>query len=197
MTTHKSFKSRIHTHMAKTGESYTTARRHLLAKSQPRPAAAKPVEVPMSRKVSDSALRDRTGRGWAEWFALLDDWGGADHNHTQTVRWLADAHGVDNWSAQSVTVGYQQARGMRVLGQQSNGAFTAYATRDRGRSGGAVVRSLRRRRDSGQMVARRQTAGPHGDRAEVLPGRLGGRRHQDRGRFHAQGSREGGGLGGA
>ncbi|MGH3737140.1 MAG: hypothetical protein ACRDT6_16220 [Micromonosporaceae bacterium] len=129
MTTHKSFKSRVRTRMAKTGESYTTARRHLLTKVALMPAAVETVDVAMSRKVSDSALRERTGRGWAEWFALLDGWGGTQHSHTEIARWLGGEHEVDSWSAQTVTVGYEQARGMRVLGQQSNGAFAANVTR--------------------------------------------------------------------
>ena len=129
MTTHKSFKSRVRGRMAKTGESYTTARRHLLTKVEPAPAAVPAVDVAMSRKVSDSALRERTGRGWAEWFALLDAWGGDGHNHTEIARWLVDEHEVDSWSAQTVTVGYEQARGMRVPGQQSDGAFAANITR--------------------------------------------------------------------
>lgn len=127
MTSHKSFKSRIRGRMAKTGESYTTARRQLVTKAGPPPAPV--FDFAMSRKVSDSALRERTGRGWTEWFALLDAWGGIEHNHTAVARWLMVEHEVDNWSAQTVTVGYQQARGIRVLGQQSNGAFAASASR--------------------------------------------------------------------
>ncbi|MGH3715024.1 MAG: DUF4287 domain-containing protein [Micromonosporaceae bacterium] len=128
MTTQKSFKSRVRGRMAKTGESYTTARRHLLTRTDPVPAPP-PVDVAMSRKVSDAALRERTGRGWAEWVALLDDWGGARHNHTEIVRWLMAEHQVDGWSAQTVTVGYEQVRGIRVPGQQSDGGFAASATR--------------------------------------------------------------------
>jgi hypothetical protein len=129
MTTQKSFKARIRARMRKTGESYATARRHLLTEVERTPVAAPAPDVAMTRKVSDSSLRQRTGRGWQEWFALLDAWGATGHSHTDTARWLMTEHRIDNWSAQSVTVGYQQARGMRVPGQQSSGAFAASVAR--------------------------------------------------------------------
>jgi hypothetical protein len=98
MTKQRSFKSLVRARMAKTGESYTTARRHLLAKVEPAPTAAPATQARMTQKVSDSALRERTGRGWQEWFALLDAWGATEHNHTEIARWLVTEHRVDNWS---------------------------------------------------------------------------------------------------
>ena len=138
MTSQKSFKSRVRARMAKTGESYTTARSHLIPKVQSAPAPAPATDVAMTapaadvamiQKLSDSALRERSGRGWTEWFALLDAWGATAHTHTEIVRWLDAEHQLDNWSAQSVTVGYEQARGMRAPGQQSNGVFAASVSR--------------------------------------------------------------------
>lgn len=129
MTTQRSFKARVRARMGRTGESYTTARRQLLTKVEPARAAAPATEAAMTRKVSDSSLRDRTGRGWEQWFELLDAWGATEHTHTEIARWLGAEHQVDNWSAQTVAVGYEQARGMRVLGQQSNGSFAASVTR--------------------------------------------------------------------
>jgi len=64
--------------------------------------------------MSDDAIRERTGRGWDEWFALLDAWQAASRPHPDVARWLRDEHGVDGWSAQSVTVGYERARGLRT-----------------------------------------------------------------------------------
>jgi hypothetical protein len=125
MTRQKSFKARVRVRMAKTGESYTTARRHLLDKAGPAPAA----DAAMIRKLSDASLRERTGRGWDAWFALLDAWGATGRTHTEVARWLVAEQQVDNWSAQSITVGYEQARGLRAPGQQSNGDFVASVTR--------------------------------------------------------------------
>jgi len=32
---------------------------------------------------SDETIRERTGRGWEEWFELLDEWGAADRPHRE------------------------------------------------------------------------------------------------------------------
>jgi hypothetical protein len=79
----------------------------------------------MTSKLPDSTLRARTGRGWDEWFTLLDSWGANKCGHAEIARWLINEHRIDRWSAQSVTVGYEQARGMRAPGQQSGGVFAA------------------------------------------------------------------------
>ncbi|MGH3646683.1 MAG: hypothetical protein ACRDTM_05865 [Micromonosporaceae bacterium] len=133
MTTQKSFKSRVRTRMGKTGESYTTARRHLLPKPDPTVAPpadpAEPATPVRPLGFSDDAVRERTGRGWDEWYALLDTWGGTGHNHTEIARWLVTEHQVHGWWAQSITVGYEQARGLRVPGQQPDGSFGASASK--------------------------------------------------------------------
>lgn len=129
MTRQKSFKSRVRARMDKTGESYTTARRHLLNKAAPAPANPPATNAAMVEKLSDASLHERTGRGWDEWFAVLDAWGATGRSHTEIARWLVAERQLDNWWAQSVTVGYEQARGMRAPGQQSNGDFVASVTR--------------------------------------------------------------------
>ena len=45
----------------------------------------------------------------------------ASRPHPDVARWLRDEHGVDGWSAQSVTVGYERARGLRAPGQRPDG----------------------------------------------------------------------------
>jgi len=79
--------------------------------------------------VSDEAVRAATGRDPSEWFALLDDAGAASLTHTGIARLLAEEHDVDPWWAQSVTVRYEQARGLRLPGQQSDGSFAASLSR--------------------------------------------------------------------
>jgi hypothetical protein len=117
MTRQKTFKRKVRARMQKTGESYTAARRRLIAAGDRPEAAAAEFEPPMS----DDAIRERTGRGWDEWFALLDAWEAASRPHPDVARWLRDEHGVDGWSAQSVTVGYERARGLRAPGQRPDG----------------------------------------------------------------------------
>jgi hypothetical protein len=131
MTKQKSFKGRVRARMEKTSESYTAARRQLLAKAAGEPASpAGPVDAPgAKRPYSDDVLRANTGRTWDEWFALLDRWGAAERPHPEIARWLNEEHGVDGWWAQGVTVGYEQARGLRAPGQRRGGLFEASASK--------------------------------------------------------------------
>ena len=132
MPTQKTFKRRVRTRSAKTGESYTAARAQLVRRadaratdSPPPQAAAEPsVELP----VADEAMRNATGRAWTDWFALLDDWGATERRHPDIARWLREAHNVDGWWAQSITVGYERARGMRAKHQMATG-FVASVNR--------------------------------------------------------------------
>jgi uncharacterized protein YndB with AHSA1/START domain len=60
---------------------------------------------------------------------VLDEWGAARRNHTETARWLREDQGVDGWYAQSITVGYERARGLRAPGEHADGfAVTASKT---------------------------------------------------------------------
>lgn len=117
MTRQQSFKRKVRARMERTGESYTAARRQLIAAGE-RPAADPPEFEPL---VSEDAVRRATGRGWDQWFALLDDWGATARPHREIARWLGDEHGVDGWWSQSVTVMYERARGLRAPGQRPDG----------------------------------------------------------------------------
>ena len=77
---------------------------------------------------SDEAVRKRTGRGWDEWFTLLDEWGATGREHAEIARWLAEEHKVGAWWAQSVAVAYERARGMRAVGEHADG-FAASASK--------------------------------------------------------------------
>lgn len=139
MTSQKSFKSRVRSRMNKTGESYTSARRHLLEKADRRQTTSsasaarqhatvtedESSDAIRAQRGSDESIRERTGRSWDAWFATLDAWGAAQRTHTEIARWLVTEHQVAGWWAQSITVGYEQARGMRAPGQQSDGYFSA------------------------------------------------------------------------
>ena len=123
MTRQRSFKRLVRSRMEKTtGESYSAARAALLS------ADAKAKEG-MTLTMSDEAIRKRTGRGWEEWFDLLDEWGAEERSHTEIARRVAQETGVNGWSAQSVTVSYERARGGRALGEHADGfAITASKT---------------------------------------------------------------------
>lgn len=75
--------------------------------------------------VSDTKLMAATGKARGEWHALLDAENAATWPHPAIAEWLHREHGVDGWWAQGITVGYEQARGLRLPGQQPDGSFVA------------------------------------------------------------------------
>ncbi len=117
MTTDKARKRAVRSRMQKTGERYAAARRHVVhdhAAAALPPRAAEP-------GVSEAAIRKGTGRGWDDWFRILDDWGATTKHHTAIARYVNGEHGIDGWWSQSVTVGYERARGMRAPNQRPEG----------------------------------------------------------------------------
>jgi hypothetical protein len=114
--------------MEKTGESYTAARAQLLAGETP--SGIDDLDG-LALATSDENIRRRTGRGWEEWFELLDRWGAAQRTHQEIARWVADQQGVVPlaWNAQAVTASYERARGLRAVGEKPDGfAITASKT---------------------------------------------------------------------
>jgi hypothetical protein len=124
MTTQKSFKRLVRSRMEKTGESYTAARAMLLSAN----GAAAEERPPLA--TSDETIRERTGRGWEEWFDLLDEWGMAELPHREIARRVAVELGIEPlaWNAQAITMSYERARGLRVVGEREDG-FTVTASR--------------------------------------------------------------------
>jgi hypothetical protein len=121
MTTQRSFKRLVRSRMEKTGESYTAARAQLLAGDEPQR---------ISLATSDETIRERTGRGWEEWFDLLDEWGAADKSHREIARWLAGQQGIHPlaWNAQAIAGSYERARRGRQVGEHEDG-FTVTASK--------------------------------------------------------------------
>lgn len=127
MTEDKTFKRRVRDRMSKTGESYTTARRHVMHKRD-RNQAARTRLAAIDDRASDTALERSTGKTWDEWFSILDAWGAREKGHAEIARFVNREHGVAGWWAQSVTVGYEQARGMRLKYERPDG-FAVSASR--------------------------------------------------------------------
>ena len=155
MTRQRSFKRLVRARMEKTGESYTAARAVLLAgKDQPQAA-----EQPWLA-TSDERIRERTGRGWEEWFDLLDEWGAAERTHREIARWVADQLGIGPlvWDAQAITSSYERARGLREVGETEQG-FAVSATR-------TVAVPVERLFDAVVDEARRRSWLPDGELSE-------------------------------
>lgn len=148
MTRARALKTVIRDRAARTGERYTTARRHvlndLLARSSgsvaPFPAAKKTAPLPVKAKaaappattkggLSDAKAREKTGHGLDHWFDVFDRFGGVEKGHTALARHLYEAHGVDGWYAQGITVAYERARGARAANQRCDGEFEVSASK--------------------------------------------------------------------
>lgn len=115
MTAQRSFKRIVRARMDKTGERYAAARAALLANDDRVTTAGAPFTM------SDEAIQRRTGRGWEEWFDLLDSSPVAGRPHPEIARWVHETQGIDGWSSQAVTVSYERGRGGRAVGERPNG----------------------------------------------------------------------------
>jgi hypothetical protein len=138
MTRARALKTVIRDRVAKTGERYTTARRHVLKSLPPKssgastPVPTSPPSTPAASSkggLSDAKSREKTGHGLDHWFAVLDTFDGVAKGHTAAARHLYDAHGVDGWYAQGITVAYERARGVRAVNQRCDGEYEVSASK--------------------------------------------------------------------
>lgn len=136
MTTDKDCKRLIRDRMSKTGESYTSARSIVLAKSgrfggsPALPTAAAPGQWADLTGISDASVRAKTGRDWADWVRILDTADAFRLSHRDIARHLAAEHpALSGWWVQTVAVGYERIRGLRDVGQRRDGAYEAGKSR--------------------------------------------------------------------
>jgi len=66
-----------------------------------------------SRRISDEAVRAKTGKGWVERFKILDKWDVKKMGHTLTAKHLREKYGLNPWWAQIVTIRYEWEKGLR------------------------------------------------------------------------------------
>jgi uncharacterized protein YndB with AHSA1/START domain len=78
--------------------------------------------------VGTAAVLRATGRPWSEWLSVLDRAGAGAMAHKDIALLLSRKYGVPDWWSQMVTVGYEQARGLRAAGERKDG-FAASASR--------------------------------------------------------------------
>jgi Domain of unknown function (DUF4287) len=72
-------------------------------------------------RMSDQAVKAKTGKDWAAWFKILDQAGAKNMAHQEIVAVLSDKHDVGPWWQQMVTVTYEQARGLRAKHEKPAG----------------------------------------------------------------------------
>lgn len=78
--------------------------------------------------ISSAAVEKATGKGWADWFEILDRAGAAKLTHREIAETLAAKPGVSAWWAQMITVQFERERGLRDVHQTARG-FVASASR--------------------------------------------------------------------
>ncbi|MEM6674838.1 MAG: hypothetical protein AAF726_18465 [Planctomycetota bacterium] len=115
MPTNKDLKKLVRYRMEKTGESYATARMHVLG-SKPIPK-----DYLELTGMSDEAVAKKTGMTWPQWVAELDKVGAAGMLHREIAKHVDSNWPVGGWWAQTVTVGYERVRGLRDVGQRRFG----------------------------------------------------------------------------
>ena len=101
MTRASALKQVIRARAAKTGERYTTARRHILKDLQQphrsrrlvpsqRPRHERHAAGSSKGSVSDAKSLEKTGHGLDHWFDVLDRFGAVEKGHTAAARHLYD-----------------------------------------------------------------------------------------------------------
>lgn len=103
-------------------------------------------------EVGDHAVQRATGKTWPQWFKLIDAAGGKEWDHKQIVAFLNQEHGVGPWWRQMVTVGYERARGKRVLHQKTDG-FSISRSRTLPATAAALFKAWRDGRQRARWLA--------------------------------------------
>jgi len=115
MPTNKDFKRVVRARMKKTGESYTTARAHLLTPS--------PKDYAAIAGMSEASVRKATGCTWDRWVKALDRAKADEWTHKEIAKYVHTTYKTPDWWTQMVTVGYERIKGLRARGQQRDGTY--------------------------------------------------------------------------
>lgn len=108
------------------GTKAPAIRRRVAARKAP--AAARTAKTSRLAGVGAGAVMKATGRAWDEWLALLDKAGARKLAHKEIALMLSRRYSVPGWWSQMISVGYEQARGLRLPGQKADG-FSATASK--------------------------------------------------------------------
>ena len=71
--------------------------------------------------ISSSAVKAKTGKTWKDWLSILETAGAKKMTHPEIADYLYTKLKVPGWWAQMITVGYEQARGLRQKHQRPEG----------------------------------------------------------------------------
>jgi uncharacterized protein YndB with AHSA1/START domain len=140
MPSQKDLKRLVRARMRKTGESYTSARARIVSSShRPIVSSSDRLIVSSSHRsdpepsrdfaklagMSNAAVKAKTGCTWERWVWALDASGAADLSHRAIAEMVHNTFKVQDWWAQTVTVGYERIKGLRQIGQRRTGEYEA------------------------------------------------------------------------
>ena len=74
--------------------------------------------------MTDAAIKAKTGKDWAGWFAALDKAGAAKKDHKAIAELVAGKLGAGDWYGQMIAVSYERVRGIRAMNQKCDGEFS-------------------------------------------------------------------------
>src|SRR4051794_32004987 len=111
--------------MQKTGESYTAVRAQLRKQKPVTSRALRPAQYAALAGKTDALIKERTGCTWERWVKALDRAKAATWSHREIAKYVGEKYKIPGWWAQTVTVGYERIKGLRVVGQRRNGSFEA------------------------------------------------------------------------
>src|SRR5271170_4209940 len=89
---------------------------------------AKPTRL-VKPTMTDAAIKAKTGKDWAQWFAALDKAGAAKKDHKAIAALVAEKMGAGDWFGQMIAVSYERARGIRAMNQKCDGEFSVSVTK--------------------------------------------------------------------
>ena len=139
MPRQKDLKRLVRARMHKTGEAYTSARAHVLAKPRVKPpygvccrhavadvSAPNPKQYAKLAGMSDAIIKEKTGCTWERWVnvARLPRRRGDVASRHRDARAARNTRSP-SWWTQTVAVGYERIKGLRARGQQRDGTFGA------------------------------------------------------------------------
>ena len=128
MPRNKDLKRLVRARMSKTGESYTAARAHVLAKPSSKTRAPRPNYAALAG-YSDEVLKARTGCTWERWVGVLDYYRADQMAHRDIAALVNKKFKIEGWWSQAVTVGYERIKGLRARGQRRDGSYEANKSR--------------------------------------------------------------------
>ena len=79
------------------------------------------MKMKSSPRMSDDAVKAKTGKTWKQWFTILDKAGAKKLTHQEIVKIVNQEHGVGPWWQQMVTATYEQQSGLRQHHERPEG----------------------------------------------------------------------------